>query len=846
VTSIRRRRRRRFGTGPVRSAAVAALAALTIVGVVPDAGTAQQPAAVAELEVSLPAGAHGRRGGSVPVELQISAGDRLVAGTLQVRSAVPDLPDGGQFGEMPPDMVESLRRSQPTGPAAIERSVEVAPGTTQTLWVALPVQDTGSTDPFRMDAFVTAEVVVEATLVTHDGETLRDRARTQVTTGGSEPEVAALLPGTSGREGRPDDLPLLDDEAHLGRLVLVATEPGLLAAGPGALDPFSHVVGTPDDLAGLDPAARTSLLAWVQAGGHLVVDGDGPLTGFPDAWRLADQPWVQAGSGDIRAVGNLLAEGRWGLVLGPTLAGSPDISSAFTGRSRVGDPLPVGTMSDTLGRDAGFRLPDLLGLMVLLAVYALVAGPITFVLLQRSGRRTLAWAVVPGVVVTTSVVFLAVGVGLRPTADATHATVVELGPGGGWAATSVLVGSVPGGHVTVDLPTGWSPSQPEGGGDQGNEPVPLSAGAKGTTASVSLDPGGFALITANGPTDVPDDLEIHAVSSAGRIEVQVTNHFDVPLDDVVVLVGHQAIDLGTLGPDEERDAAVEQPLAVHPGIDDDGSYAAELASWPSVPADALANSGAGDCFDGWCPNGGLPVICDIDGCTEAEAPVVDPGDRSAESVSSVAWAAFLRHDDAAARRPGTVTVAGWTSELPSPVAGRDGAAVATGRTALVRRATIEPGDFDLLAVRRARVRDLQAMAMFGPGMQEPETTVPIYSRLVLPTSVGGEQVDTGGLGLTLPGNVDTVAFRTADGWTDFVRTPFSIDPLVVPIPDDAVVGGVVNVRTTGDFWLVAEGGTAEVLETWSLRALEGAERAEVEAARAADAERRSRFEATPP
>lgn len=809
------------------------------------------------IELEWPAGKVARLGGFLPVVVVVHAGDRLVDGTVRIES------DSGLDLESADDLfgwegaVDPVWLSQtPVGPARVEAPVEVAAGATGEVRVVLPVARTADLFGGMMAGdrpSITAELVVDGTAA--------DRASRQLESAGELVEPVALLPGAAAIDGRPESLSLLDDDENLGAAELRAITGTLAGSGPAALDPFTQLVATPDDLAELSEMGRQSVVTWVGRGGHLILAGDGPAVGFPPGADLADADWHTFGAGDLRAVGDALQAGRWTEVIGPTVAADPATRSGEALTGTASGDVGVAPVTPVLQQDTDFHLPDLQLLVMALAAYAVLAGPVLFVAL-RGPRRTLIWLVLPGLAVAATGGFVVVGAGARPTVEASHATYVELTGQGGWAGTSVLLGSVPGGTVELTAPGGFTALATEGGSDVQVDDVPIVQLGDTTAAEPDLLPGGMALVRAGGPfTDTTAmaglgegiDARVSVRSSVAdreTLEVVVTNRTDVDLHHVLALTGHRAVEVGDLAAGGSRTVEIDEPLDIARPHTTGGRPEAELAHWPPMLA-SLATDGG--CLGMGCPPDAPAMRCDWNGCAEIPDDLLDSDE--AAMVASSAWADFLVWDGGALRRPGAVTVAGWTDELASPVAIDGAGAIAHGRTVVVRRVATPMADTGRLALRRERTRTVESLAglrndiplgfdVDAGGADVVDHRTPWYSRLLLDaTSTAAEGSHPV---LRLPGTVDEVSFRVAGSWVTYGRTPFTDDPLDVPVPAGAAVAGVVYVRTTGDIWDDAKNDPTIDLQTWALRRVDAAELAAIVDARADDLERRAALGNLPP
>ena len=217
-----RRPRRRIG-----------LAALAAVPVFLLLGPAAVPPALAATSLHVTGAYDGSYvpGRPMAVRVQITA-DRLVRGRLEVSTA-----EGTPVG-LP---------------------VEVPGGSSKEFLVVLPAWLS-----FNFDG----AVGVQARLRDGSTDIATGDAILQSSTG---QELVGLLPGALGGRSVPGAAPLAVDA---GTAHFAALGPAELAQAPDSLGPVSTIAAAADELVRLPAATRTALLAWVEQGGHLLVDAD--------------------------------------------------------------------------------------------------------------------------------------------------------------------------------------------------------------------------------------------------------------------------------------------------------------------------------------------------------------------------------------------------------------------------------------------------------------------------------------------------------------------------------------------------------------------------------------------
>lgn len=369
-------------------------------------------------------------------------------------------------------------------------------------------------------------------------------------------ELVGLTPGLSEGRPLPGTAPLAVD-AGVARFA--ALDAALLAA-PAALDSLSTIGLAAGELAALAPSARSNLLRWVGAGGHLLLDdgASAPVDGLPADWQPNPAPGPInlrkiAGQGEVRIVDGAMATGRWAGLVEPTTASRPAGVDVFGGDQ----------VADSLAGDAGLRLPRLATLLGFLGVYILVVGPVTAIVLRRRRRPELAWVAVPTVALLFTGVAWAGGNSLRPGTGLAHATVLDTDSQGTVATTWVGFTRRQAGTATVDLPGGWTvrPAMRNGIGSLPTAGPPGSGAGSGTgvAAQLPLASGEFGVLKASGPVDLPGRLEVTATAPAGDTQLTgtVKNGLSFPLHDAVVFAAGARVPVGDLAPGETRNWTLE-------------------------------------------------------------------------------------------------------------------------------------------------------------------------------------------------------------------------------------------------------------------------------------------------
>jgi hypothetical protein len=349
-------------------------------------------------------------------------------------------------------------------------------------------------------------------------------------------ELVGVMPALFDRAGDvPEEVPL---DGDVGRAVLVELMPDDVALGPSALDVFDTIAASGGDLAALTADERGSLLTWVGEGGRLLLDDDTQTAGLPRDWRPGGAGYAWAGAGEVRLTDGAAAGGSWGSIIHP----SPYRAAEF-GAGNLGFGMgPEQSIVDRSGLDQ----VSLNTWLIALAAYALVVGPIAYMVLRSMRRLTLAWVVIPLLAVATGGTVLAAGSGLRGGAHQATGSYVETSAGGATALTTALVLD---GDAKLDLPPGWTLSiDPYSGGFVGGIQALTTVDTGGRAhLELGLEAGQSAITTLEGSATIgalTTTAEIRGKNIAGT----VTNGTGMRLGDVVVFAGQRAVEVGALQP----------------------------------------------------------------------------------------------------------------------------------------------------------------------------------------------------------------------------------------------------------------------------------------------------------
>lgn len=448
------------------------------------------------------------------------------------------------------------------------------------------------------------------------------------------------------------------------------------AIGMSGLDIlFLHDVNTGN----LDPAQLEALRLWVLLGGQLVIGGginaeqtlagvgdmapvelgalrpdvslDSLLRLNPPQGQVGQLPATTVNEVQLRADAQvlddagLLAERRHGA--GRVVFAAFDLNALRAWQaealfwSQIVGPLPTFDpaasyrwQNDDVMRNAlqlpELSLPSFWVLLLFLGGYVLVIGPVNFLVLRRIGRSDLAWVTTPVLVVVFLLGTYLVGVVLRGTdAQVTQLAVVQSFEGetqhkvtafngifspnrreyliGFPARSLVSYGRDRFGSSTADTPIVYTESATE------VRDALIDVSALRTFASESTVDGGAAVSSS-------------LSRSARTVEGTVRNTGERVLENVVVVWGDSALQLGTLQPGEERQVTLRNDQRNFPGgialnNDDEGLFDRERVLLELFDGNMFGFSGPG-AVNVW-PDGGMPDTQGIYVLAWQATPTVD-------------------------------------------------------------------------------------------------------------------------------------------------------------------------------------------------------------------------------
>jgi hypothetical protein len=472
-----------------------------------------------------------------------------------------------------------------------------------------------------------------------------------------------------------------------------------------------------------------------------MLDDAAAVDDLPEAWHPGPMGNAWADLGEIRLTDGRALSGDWAEIIQPTIVGTP---AAMGSSEMMMDP------QQDLARRAGLDLPSITPLVLGIALYAVVLGPIVYLVLRRMRRLTLGWFLIPAVAVLTAGGVAVAGGGALRNGNPATATFLQDSAAGGYAMSNVLTFSDSGGRSDVDLPAGWALS---GATDMfwGNGrivPIEIISNGDGTSrSSVTLEATQANVRLYAGTTTSAGLTTTAAWDGDREVSGTVTNGTDVTLHDVAVFAGDDEALVGDLGPGETADWSMNAVRNLRFNWDQRGA-----AVW-------------GDPFGG-------PVPFNRDG---------KPADIDSDASGMVEFGVWgAASGDIDMFPTGMARVVGWTDELSSLlIPGED----TSSRTAITSLSPVT-GDDD--AVHAATTRTVAVRSPFFapvPGNDQ-------VFRYVLPTAADPDQLFVVGIG-----QVDAEEIAFWDG-SDWVEGDATLD--AIPVPDEAIRGGAVLVRTDVD------------------------------------------------
>ncbi len=583
----------------------------------------------------------------------------------------------------------------------------------------------------------------------------------------SDIESVGVFPSLASARELPDQTALAVEGTGGARLIPVQVD--FLRAGPDALAVFDMLALNRQDLASLASTEAQTLQTWIVRGGRLLVDEQtAPLPALPDAWQPENNDWATAGRGAVVLTKQELAAGNWSSVLQPTAPTSFRAAQNPFGGGSEGQRFSEQRIDQSLSYEAGFELPSVRWLVLLLAAYVLVVGPLGYFLLRRLDRPLLFWLLVPAGSLAFTGLLYVTGSSLRESNQSAHATYLEVHDGGANATTHVLVNSRSGGDEGIIIPVGWTGATPQ----NARSDYSVSIRNDAVEAVTELGPGQFGLLSARGTLDeYADAIVVEAIGSDdGQITGTITNNLEVTLQAVTVFAQTQATLIGEIGAGETADFAIDN---LTQNIFDEGG--AEWNVWQRFIS--LDQRGDG------------PLLNSRTG--EVEVP----------AVNMSLWDDYTSRTGPEARPPGEVTVVGWSDAIDAPATTIRGKIIDSGRTAVIRQQAVAgDGLLNRQSIVRRTVRGSEqarfeavdregALSDFGGGFED--FTGVLQFRLPTPD---GDKVDTDRLVIEAGRGYQVIQVwdHTEQRWLS--ATDKALLEGLVAVPKTAILGGAINVR----------------------------------------------------
>ncbi len=262
-----------------------------------------------------------------------------------------------------------------------------------------------------------------------------------------------LLVGLLGQEGLTTTLRSTMSSPLGTEVVPLPLVGPALARGGG---PLAYLVVDPGAFADLDEGTIDAIAAWVRRGGR-VVGTPASLErivsiGAGEVLDRTPAAVTRYSEGELIAVAELesLDVDQWSALLRDT----PPLGLV---RTDPGFAPSSGSLvgAATAGREAS--VPALPWLLIGIALFIVLVGPVNFLLLRRAGRPEWAWVSVPILSVVFVAAFWTIGRASLQDFTVTSATVVIDDGSRSAASTALVVQVEQGGNHELQLPPGWQP-----------------------------------------------------------------------------------------------------------------------------------------------------------------------------------------------------------------------------------------------------------------------------------------------------------------------------------------------------------------------------------------------------
>ncbi len=244
----------------------------------------------------------------------------------------------------------------------------------------------------------------------------------------------------------PTELVAAIDDAAVNvtdaEIVTAAIDSAVLEIGP---HPARYLV--------LDPAQALpeATRAWVNAGGRVIVAASELSSLELDLGApipVEDRSFHRVGAGLVVAVPSLTAldVDEWSTLINPT-------PIVIAPRDVWQSPELQLMQAATSAGDQ--RIPGIPWLFAAVIGYAVLVGPVNFMVLRKLGRRELAWVTVPLMSLLAVASFWLAGRERLQNTLVNHATVIFAGDDDPQARTAVAVAAGTGGEKTITVPSQW-------------------------------------------------------------------------------------------------------------------------------------------------------------------------------------------------------------------------------------------------------------------------------------------------------------------------------------------------------------------------------------------------------
>jgi hypothetical protein len=349
--------------------------------------------------------------------------------------------------------------------------------------------------------------------------------------------------------------------ANGGRLVIVGgtAGPDVVSGLPDDLLPFR-----PDATLDVPPAAMAPLLGVAPAEAVDIPGLSGELDRGRVLARVGDRivaAETTVGAGNVTLIGVDPTTG-W-------LATAPGTESLWRRLlpARTGGGITTGDDSQLLSAVSqlpSLALPPIGSLLLLLAGYIVLVGPVNYLILRRLDRREWAWITIPALIVGFSVAAYGIGAVLRGSDVIVHEIAIVRGSTTAGQGTSVLYAGVfspSRGTYQVTVRGGALVSAPVNGdffgAPTGSTALDIVQGEPAMIRDLAIGFGSLRAIRAEAPAVVPG-LTVDLRLEEDRIRGSITNTSEEHLDAPALVFGSNVQRWPALAPGETLE--VQLPL----------------------------------------------------------------------------------------------------------------------------------------------------------------------------------------------------------------------------------------------------------------------------------------------